>query len=103
MTALTHKRAKTNGVTLHYVTAGQGPVVLCMHGWPQNHREFLPVMERLADQYCFIAPDLRGFADSDKPYDGYDPKTIAEDMLALLGAEGVANFHILSADFHEAN
>jgi pimeloyl-ACP methyl ester carboxylesterase len=98
MTELTHKRAKTNGVTLHYVTAGQGPVVLCMHGWPQNHREFLPVMERLADQYCFIAPDLRGFADSDKPYDGYDPKTIAEDMLALLGAEGVANFHILSHD-----
>src|SRR3954471_14992707 len=42
---LTHKRAKTNGVNLHYVTAGGGPAVLCMHGWPQNHREFLPVIE----------------------------------------------------------
>ena len=98
MTTLTHKRAKVNGVTLHYVTAGSGPTVLCMHGWPQNHREFLPVIEGLAEQYAFIAPDLRGYADSDKPYDGYEPKTIAEDMLALLDVEDVENFHILSHD-----
>jgi pimeloyl-ACP methyl ester carboxylesterase len=96
--SLTHKRAKTNGVNLHYVTAGRGPAVLCMHGWPQNHREFLPVIERLAERFTFIAPDLRGFADSDKPYDGYEPKTIAEDMLGLLEAEHVTRFHILSHD-----
>jgi pimeloyl-ACP methyl ester carboxylesterase len=98
MTALTHKRAKVNGVTLHYVTAGRGPVVLCMHGWPQNHREFLPLIESLADRFAFIAPDLRGYADSDKPYDGYEPKTIAQDMLALLAVEKVERFHILSHD-----
>jgi pimeloyl-ACP methyl ester carboxylesterase len=95
---LTHKRASANGITLHYVTAGSGPVVLCMHGWPQNHREFLPVIERLADSYTFIAPDLRGYADSDKPYDGYEPRTIAHDMLGLLDAEKVTRFHILSHD-----
>src|SRR4051794_20988352 len=53
---LTHKRATTNGITIHYVTVGRGPVVLCMHGWPQNHREFVPVMKRHADRYTFIAP-----------------------------------------------
>lgn len=95
---VTHKRAKTNGITLHYITVGRGPVVLCMHGWPQNHREFLPVIERLADRYTFIAPDLRGFADSDKPFDGYEPKNMAQDMLGLLQAENVARFHILSHD-----
>ncbi|USX25907.1 alpha/beta hydrolase [Oxalobacteraceae bacterium OTU3CINTB1] len=98
MLELSHKRAKVNGITLHYVTAGEGPVVLCMHGWPQNHREFLPVMEGLLDRYTFIAPDLRGFADSDKPYDGYEPLTIARDMLDLLAVEGVDRFHILSHD-----
>ena len=67
---LTHKRAETNGINLRYITAGTGPVVLCMHGWPQNHREFFPIIERLGDQYKFIAPDLRGYADSDKPFDG---------------------------------
>lgn len=98
MIELHHKRATVNGISLHYVTAGNGPVVLCMHGWPQNHREFLPVMEGLLDRYTFIAPDLRGFADSDKPYDGYEPRTIARDMLDLLAVEGVDRFHILSHD-----
>lgn len=95
---LTHKRVKTNGVNLHYVTVGRGPVVLCMHGWPQSHREFVPIMERMSDSYTFIAPDLRGYADSDKPYDGYEPKTIAGDMLGILDAEKVTRFHILSHD-----
>jgi pimeloyl-ACP methyl ester carboxylesterase len=97
---ITHvsKRAAVNGVTLHYIVAGEGPVVLGMHGWPQNHREFLPVIEKLAGQYRFIVPDLRGFADSDKPFSGYEPKTIAQDMLELLAAEGVNKFHILSHD-----
>jgi pimeloyl-ACP methyl ester carboxylesterase len=69
-----------------------------MHGWPQNHREFQPVIDALADEYSFIAPDLRGYADSDKPFEGYEPNTIADDMLALLDAEGVDRFHILSHD-----
>jgi pimeloyl-ACP methyl ester carboxylesterase len=41
--AFSHRRATVNGVSLHYVVVGKGPVVLCMHGWPQNYREFLPV------------------------------------------------------------
>lgn len=93
-----HHKVTANGLLQHYVSAGEGPVVLCMHGWPQNHREFLPVIDGLSDRYRFIAPDLRGFADSGKPVDGYDPKTIANDMLALLELENVERFHILSHD-----
>jgi pimeloyl-ACP methyl ester carboxylesterase len=78
--------------------AGDGPVVLGMHGWPQNHREFLPLIEKLADRFRFIVPDLRGYADSDKPFLGYEPKTIAKDMMELLAVEGVDRFHILSHD-----
>ncbi|MFM0484812.1 alpha/beta hydrolase [Paraburkholderia strydomiana] len=98
MTILTHKRATVNGVTLHYVTAGDGPVVLCMHGWPQNHREFLPIIEAHSNKYKFIAPDLRGYADSDKPFEGYEPKNIALDMIELLAHEGAQKYHILSHD-----
>jgi pimeloyl-ACP methyl ester carboxylesterase len=98
MTDYISKRAVVNGVNLHYIVAGEGPVVLCMHGWPQNHREFLPVIRKLADKYRFIAPDLRGYADSDKPFSGYEPKTIAQDMLELLAVERVDRCHILSHD-----
>lgn len=68
-----------------------------MHGWPQNHQEYLPLIEKFAGRYRFIVPDLSGFGDSDKPFSGYGPKTIARDMLELA-AEGVDKFHILSHD-----
>ena len=54
------KRTVVNGVNLHYVVAGEGPVVLGMRGWPQNQRESLPLIEKLAGQYRFIVPDLGG-------------------------------------------
>jgi pimeloyl-ACP methyl ester carboxylesterase len=95
---ITHDRAEVNGVRLHYVTAGTGPVVLCLHGWPETHREYLGIIERLGHRYRFIAPDLRGFADSDKPFSGYEPRTIATDMLGLLDVEKTERFHILSHD-----
>src|SRR5712691_8601627 len=98
MNTPTHHKIVTNGLLQHYISVGTGPVVLCMHGWPQNHREFLPVIEALSDRCTFIAPDLRGYADSDKPYDGYDPRTIAADMLDLLAVERVGRFHVLSHD-----
>src|SRR6478609_117248 len=98
MVQLKHKRASVNGVNLHYVTVGNGPAVLCLHGWPQNHREFLPFFKSLSQQYRFIAPDLRGYADSDKPYADYLPATIAQDMLDLADAEKTDCFHILSHD-----
>ena len=43
MIALTHKRVKVNDIRLHYVTAGKGPVVRCMHGLPHNDQTILPL------------------------------------------------------------
>jgi pimeloyl-ACP methyl ester carboxylesterase len=94
----THKRASVNGVNLHYVTVGNGPAVVCLHGWPQNHREFVPFFETCSNSYRFIAPDLRGYADSDKPYADYLPATIAQNMLELADVERADRFHILSHD-----
>lgn len=93
-----HHRAEANGIQLHYIIAGSGPSVLCLHGWPETHREYLRIIERLGHRYQFIAPDMRGFADSEKPYTGYDPKTISADMLDVLDTENVKRFHILSHD-----
>ena len=93
-----HKRAVCNGVRLHYIKSGSGPVVLSMHGWPENSTEYLPIIQRLGGEHTFISPDLRGFADSEKPYGGYEPKTMAKDMLELMNAEGVDRFHIVSHD-----
>lgn len=100
MIEITSKRGFVNGINLHYVTVGKGPTVMCLHGWPQNYREFLLIFDAFADSYSFIAPDLPGFADSDKPYDAsaYMPATIAQDLLELADLEGVDRFHILAHD-----
>ena len=90
------ERTVVNCVNLHYVVAGEGPVVLGMRGWPQNQREFLPLIEKLAGQYRFIVPDLRGLADSDKPFSGYEPKTIT----ALATTEHVSELMGLSDHRH---
>ena len=82
--ALTHHTARVNGIRLHYVRAGSGGPVVLLHGWPQTWREWRRVVPGLASRYTVIAPDLRGFGDSDKPSGGYDKRTVAEDVFQLV-------------------
>ena len=50
MTKHVSRRVVVNGVNLHYIVAGEGPVVLGMHGWPQNHREYLPLISSFPEK-----------------------------------------------------
>ena len=68
---------------LHYVTAGAGDPVVLLHGWPQTWHEWRRLIPALASRYCVIAPDLRGFGDSDKPAGGYDKRTVPETIHRL--------------------
>lgn len=65
----THDYITTNGVKLHYVTQGEGPLMLMLHGFPEfwySWRKQIPVF---AQNYKVVALDLRGYSDSDKPTD----------------------------------
>jgi len=78
--------ATVNGVSLHYLQAGQGersPVVL-LHGYAETSHMWRPLMPQLADRHVVIAPDLRGAGSSSKPEGGYDKKTLAQDIHALV-------------------
>lgn len=80
---LQHAFADLGDVRLHYVTAGRGPAVVLLHGWPQTWFMWRDVIPGLAEQYQVIAPDLRGLGDSSRPVGGYDKKTIADDIWRL--------------------
>lgn len=80
---LHHAHADVGDVRLHYVTAGDGPAVILLHGWPQSWYMWRDVMPGLAARYRVIAPDLRGLGDSSRPTSGYDKKTLAEDVWRL--------------------
>ncbi len=79
-----HHYVQTGDVTQHYVTAGEGPPVLLLHGWPQTWYAWRKIIPALAQHYQVIAPDLRGLGDSSRPPDGFDKKTVAADVARLL-------------------
>ena len=79
-----HAYADLDDVRLHYVTAGSGPAVVLLHGWPQTWYMWRDVMPGLAGRYRVIAPDLRGLGDSSRPVGGYDKKTLAQDVWRLV-------------------
>jgi pimeloyl-ACP methyl ester carboxylesterase len=73
-----------NGIRLHYVTMGQGPLVILLHGWPETSYEWREVMPLLAAHFTLVAPDLRGLGLSEKTHGGYDKKRVASDIAALI-------------------
>jgi pimeloyl-ACP methyl ester carboxylesterase len=82
-TTLHHDFADLGDVCLHYVTAGQGPAVVLLHGWPQTWFMWRDIIPGLAKHYRVIAPDLRGLGDSSRPTSGYDKKILAGDVWRL--------------------
>jgi pimeloyl-ACP methyl ester carboxylesterase len=95
-----HHFADLGEVLLHYVTAGQGPPVVLLHGWPQTWWEWRHVIPALAATYSVIAPDLRGLGDSSRPLGGYDKRTIANDVWMLVAERlGHRSFFLVGHDW----
>lgn len=87
-------------VTLHYLTAGEGDPVVLLHGVPQSSHEWRHIIPQLGLRHSVIAPDLRGLGDSTRPTTGYDKKTVAGDIWALVGEKlGMSRFHLVGHDW----
>jgi len=76
----TSQYVDAGGLRQHVVIGGDGPPLLLVHGWPQNWYAWRLVMPALARDFQVIAPDQRGIGLTDKPQEGYDPGTIANDL-----------------------
>lgn len=99
---LTHSYLTRSDVRLHRVEAGEGPAVLLLHGFPEfwySWRHHIPPFARAG--YHVIAPDLRGFGDSDAPPDpaAYSIETLVEDVSALIASSGQACAHLVGHDW----
>ncbi|MBB3083507.1 alpha/beta fold hydrolase [Geodermatophilus sabuli] len=96
----THRDVSANGVRLHVAEAGEGPLVLLLHGFPQfwwTWRAQLPTLA--AAGFHAVAPDLRGYGGSDKPPRGYDLPTAASDVAALVRALGERDAVVVGHDW----
>ena len=94
----TSRYVDAGGVRLHAVIGGEGPPVLLIHGWPQTWYAWRMVMPTLAEDFEVIAADQRGIGLSDKPKDGYDAATLANDLVALMDALGHERFAVYGTD-----
>jgi pimeloyl-ACP methyl ester carboxylesterase len=83
---------------LHAVIGGQGPPLLLIHGWPQSWYAWRMLMPTLARDFEVVAVDQRGMGLSDKPKDGYDTATLANDVAALMDALGHERFAVYGTD-----
>ncbi|KAM7252547.1 hypothetical protein ACFE04_024430 [Oxalis oulophora] len=81
MNKVSHQRIKTNGITLHVAEKGTGPLVVLLHGFPELWFAWRHQISFLADRgYHVLAPDLRGFGDSDRP-----PSASSYTLFHLVG------------------
>jgi pimeloyl-ACP methyl ester carboxylesterase len=94
----TSRYIDTGWLRQHAVIGGNGPPVLLIHGWPQTWYAWRLVMPALARDFEVVAPDQRGIGLTDKPKDGYDPGTLADDLVALMDALGHKRFAVVGTD-----
>jgi len=94
----TNHTAEVNGTQLHYVDGGQGPALICLPGWPQTWYSYHRVAPELAQHFRVIVIDIRGMGSSGTPPSGYDKKTMAADVYALLQQLGIEKVHVLGHD-----
>lgn len=80
--------------------ADDRPLVLLLHGWPEDGTAWTAVAPRLdAAGLRVVAPDLKGFGASDAPRDGYDPATLADETSQLVRALGARRATLVGQDW----
>ncbi len=99
--ALQHGSAYVNGVRLHYVTQGEGKLVILLHGFPEfwySWRHQIPV---LAQHFKVVAPDMRGYNESEKPAGvaNYHIDRLTADVMGLIRAFGEERAIIIGHDW----
>jgi pimeloyl-ACP methyl ester carboxylesterase len=98
---LTPQTIQANGLDFAYLSAGEGPLVLCLHGFPDTAWSFADLLGRLAAAgYHAVAPFMRGYAPTEIPADGaYSALTLGRDVLALIEHFGADKAYIVGHDW----
>ncbi len=99
MTHIQHEYVEINGIRMHYATAGQGPLLLLLHGFPEFWYSWHRQIEHFSPYFKVVAPDLRGYNDTDKPDWGYEPDVLIADMIELIKSLGYQHALVAGHDW----
>ncbi len=92
---------EVNGVNLHYVRQGEGPLAILLHGFPEFWYSWRHQLPFLSGRFTAVAPDMRGYNLSDKPQgvSAYYMEELMEDVKGLIKAFGEEKATIISHDW----
>jgi haloacetate dehalogenase len=98
-----HSRIKTQGAEINVRTAGKGPPLLLLHGYPQTMAMWHKIAPRLAEDFSVVLTDLRGYGDSSKPpggaqHENYSKRAMAKDQVEVMTALGHNRFFVAGHD-----
>lgn len=90
-----------NGVTLDYVSRGDGPLVLCVHGAISDHRVWMPLSDDISRKRRFLAYDQRYFGPAEWPDGGeqFSLDTHVDDLVALIEAIDDGPVHLVTRSY----
>ncbi len=90
-----------NSLDFAYVESGEGPLVLCLHGFPDNALTYRYLMPKLAESgFRAVAAYMRGYAPTSVPADGrYQSATLGRDALDLIEALGSDSAFVIGHDW----
>ena len=91
-----------DGISLNAAVAGQGELLVLLHGFPQTHLMWRRIAPVLAERRTVVCPDLRGYGGSDKPVastvETYSKRAMAADVVALAAGLGFDRFAVVGHD-----
>ena len=102
MQGFQHRDATANGIRVHYVEQGTGPLVLLCHGFPEGWYSWRDQLHALARAgFRAVAPDMRGYGRTEAPADiaAYSLLDIVGDMVGLVGVLGEKQAVIIGHDW----
>ena len=99
---INQRRVETNGISLNIAEQGEGPLVLMLHGFPESWYSWRHQFSALAEAgYHAVAPDMRGYGDSDKPFEieAYNQVEVVNDIIGLIPALGYETAVVFGHDW----
>jgi len=99
---VTQRRIETNGINLNIAEQGDGPLVLLLHGFPESWFSWRHQFSALSEAgFHAVAPDMRGYGDSDKPHDikAYNQVEVVNDIIGLIPALGYDHAVVIGHDW----
>ncbi|MFZ4601317.1 MAG: alpha/beta fold hydrolase [Caulobacterales bacterium] len=99
---VSERRIATNDIELNIAEAGEGPLVLLLHGFPESWYSWRHQFKALAEAgYHVVAPDMRGYGKSDKPaaIEAYNQVEVVNDVIGLIPALGYKTAVVIGHDW----